>query len=89
MEHRSIGMGVIIRWDAALPDATAEALTQVSTDYQRLTQGHRGTAMLHIVTTQAIRELKGDVLGWTFVFTYEIQFTHLPRTYITGHRRTR
>ena len=39
MERRSIGMGVIIRWDVALPDATAAALSFVSTEYQRLTQG--------------------------------------------------
>ncbi len=89
MERRSTTIGIIIGWAAALRDATAEALTGMSTEYQRLTQGHRGTAMLHIVTTQAIHELKGDVLGWTFLLTYEIQFTYLPRTYITGHRRTR
>jgi hypothetical protein len=63
MERRSTVIGVIVRWAAALPNATVAAFACMSTEYQRLTQGHRGTALLHIVTTQAIREVKEKVLG--------------------------
>lgn len=72
-----LSFGVMFGWNQSIGMAAKEAAEKLKelVDEVRV---DNPTAEPRLVTTQAVRETVKDVLGWTFLITYEIHIAPPP-----------